>query len=189
MDSQIVCSWPSIQQLAFRPQLATPRPVRQSPDRSHTKWSPSSTAYSCRHCRGSPLTTNGEPRRQNGTCTGAALNQARRRKKHTYRTHTRREVPTLGLGHRTWRTLQPQSSLFPPRTCTSTGPPCPLTHTGNHRTGWSLVRTSCGCVTHFFLQQARSPTIWQPTTTSMGTPPSLATSSATPPRHPHQPLG
>lgn len=136
-----------------------------------------------------PLTTNGEPRRQNGTCTGAALNQARRRKKHTYRTHTRREVPTLGLGHRTWRTLQPQSSLFPPRTCTSTGPPCPLTHTGNHRTGWSLVRTSCGCVTHFFLQQARSPTIWQPTTTSMGTPPSLATSSATPPRHPHQPLG
>lgn len=41
----------------------------------------------------------------------------------------------------------------------------------------------------FFLQQARSPTIWQPTTTSMGTPPSLATSSATPPRHPHQPLG
>ena len=189
MDSQIVCSWPSIQQLAFRPQLATPRPVRQSPDRSHTKWSPSSTAYSCRHCRGPP------PHNQRGTTTA---------ERHLHRCCTQPSTPAqkthLPNSHEegnadswSWAsnladasaTKQPVSAAHLHKHGAALPP-----HTYGQRTyGWSLVRTSCGCVTHFFLQQARSPTIWQPTTTSMGTPPSLATSSATPPRHPHQPLG
>ena len=138
----------------------------------------------------SPL-TNGEPRRQYGTCTGAALNQARRAKN----TPTPNSHEEGGADSWSWAsnladasaTKQPVSAAhlhkhgpaLPPHTY---GQP-PSRH-------WLVVGPHFLRMRHTpFLQQARPPTTWQPTTTSMGTPASLATSSATPPRHPHQPLG
>ena len=153
--------------------------------------SPSSTAYSCRHCRGLPPNQRGTTtavRHLHRCCTQPSTPG----KKHTYTELTRGGgVPTRGLGPSNLAdasaTKQPVSAAhlhkhgpaLPPHTY---GQP-PSRH-------WLVVGPHFLRMRHTpFLQQARPPTTWQPTTTSMGTPPSLATSSATPPRHPHQPLG
>lgn len=149
--------------------------------------SPPSTACSCRHFRGLALS---QPMGNHDGRTALApaphsTKYARPLGKKTplHRIHTRREAPTRGLGHRTWRALQPQRSLFPPRT----GPPCPLTHTGNHHlgTGSSLVRISCGRVTHLFCNKLGHRHLGSQQQRRWGRT-SLATSSATPSRHPHE---